>query len=64
MNSTTMAKMTLLQIPTNYDAIRIIQMHTDDLYLILKDFLSNFADEDRQTLLCMYAELEFEYTKN
>ncbi len=56
--------MILLQIPTNIDAIRVIQVHTFDLYFVFKEFLRNFDDEDRQALICMFTELEFDFTKN
>lgn len=56
--------MTLLNIPTNFDAIKVIEAHTDDLYLVLKEFLRTFNEGDRQLLICMFAELEFDYTKN
>jgi len=56
--------MTLLNIPSNFDAIKVIEAHTEDLYSVFKEFLRNFNDEDRQLLICLFTELEFDFTKN
>lgn len=52
------------KLPTNLDCIRVIAAHNEEYYATLIEFLKTFADQDRQSLICIFAELEFDYIRN
>lgn len=56
--------MKIMNIPTNYDALKVIQAHSEEVDFVLRAFLSNFDDKDRQTFLCLYAQLELDFVLN
>ncbi len=56
--------MKILNIPTNYDALKVIQAHGEEVDFVLRAFLRNFDEEDRQTFICLYAQLELDFNLN
>ena len=49
---------------TNYDCIEATIANGDDFSDLLIRLLATFDDEDRQALLAIFAQSEFEYLKN
>ena len=49
---------------TNYDCIEATIANGDDFSDLLIRLLETFDDEDRQAMLAIFAQSEFEYLKN
>ena len=56
--------MKILNIPTNVDALKVIDAHNEEVDFVLKAFLRSFAEADRQVFICLYGQIEFEFLKN
>ena len=49
---------------TNYDCLEAIIVNCDDFNDLLIKLLETFDDQDRQTILAIFAQAEFDYLKN
>ncbi len=49
---------------TNYDCLEATIVNNDDFNDLLIKLLETFNDQDRQAILAIFAQSEFEYLKN
>ena len=49
---------------TNYDCLEATIVNSDDFNDLLIKLLETFDDQDRQAILAIFAQAEFEYLKN
>ena len=49
---------------TNYDCLEATIINSDDFTDLLIKLLETFDDQDRQAILAIFAQAEFDYLKN